>query len=155
VADSPATSARMAADWLLQLAQQAQHLFTLSLSGGETPLALYRLLAEAPFRDTFPWAKTHVFWGDERFVSPDDARSNYGQAREALLKNVPCPPENIHPIPTDAPANDAEAAHMYEHTLKTFYGADTFAPNRPLFDVMLLGLGGDGHTASLFPGSPL
>jgi 6-phosphogluconolactonase len=119
---------------------------SLVLSGGTTPRALYRLLA-SEYRAGIPWAHVQVFWGDERYVPPDDSRSNYRMAREALLDQVPCPPANIHPMPTHFPSADA-AARDYERTLRK-----RFAGNAPRFDVVLLGIGDDGHTASLFPGS--
>ena len=117
------------------------------LSGGNTPRMLYTLLA-SEFRDQIPWAQTHVFWGDERYVSPHDPESNYRMAKETLLDHVPCPPRNIHPMPTHFPSADA-AARDYEKTLRNYFGADW-----PRFDLCLLGLGEEGHTASLFPGSP-
>jgi 6-phosphogluconolactonase len=119
---------------------------SLVLSGGSTPRPLYRLLA-SQYRAGIPWAHLQVFWGDERYVPPDDARSNYRMAKEALLDDVPCPPANIHPMPTHFPSADA-AARDYERTLRHHFAGDS-----PHFDVVLLGLGDDGHTASLFPGS--
>jgi 6-phosphogluconolactonase len=109
-------------------------------------------LAGTPYRDAFPWSRTHWFWGDERFVGPDDALSNYRMVREAMLSHVPMPAANIHPIPTENVTPEA-AAIIYERELKSFYGADEMDIRKPLFDVVLLGLGVDGHTASLFPGT--
>jgi 6-phosphogluconolactonase len=123
------------------------------LSGGTTPKRVYELLGRAPRRDHIPWQRVHWFWGDERFVPHDDPRSNFHMAAEALLRRAPVPPANIHPIPTEQGSPAGEAA-AYETMLKRFYGADSFDPARPLFDLTLLGLGEDGHTASLFPGSP-
>ena len=117
------------------------------LSGGSTPRTLYELLA-SEWRTRIPWAKVHLFWGDERHVPPDDPRSNYRMAKEALLDHVPCPPANIHPMPTHFPSADL-AARDYERTLRNHFLGDW-----PHFDLVLLGLGDDGHTASLFPGSP-
>jgi 6-phosphogluconolactonase len=117
------------------------------LSGGNTPRMLYTLLA-SKFRAEIPWAQTHLFWGDERYVSPDDSESNYRMAKETLLDHVPCPARNIHPMPTHCASADA-AARDYEKTLRGYFGADW-----PHFDLCLLGLGEEGHTASLFPGSP-
>ncbi len=151
LADPPAL-ARRVADWLLGLAQAKDGRFAISLSGGSTPRRLYRILAEPPYREAFPWSRTHLFWGDERFVPHDDSRSNYRMVRDALLSRVPIPPSNIHPVPTD-PVSPQAAASAYEHILKSFYDADRLSPNLPLFDVTLLGLGQDGHTASLFPGT--
>jgi len=120
---------------------------SLVLSGGNTPRTLYGLLA-SEFRDQIPWADVHVFWGDERYVSPDDPDSNYRMAKETLLDHVPCPPGNIHPMPTHFRSADA-AARDYEKTLRSCFGGEW-----PHFDLSLLGLGEEGHTASLFPGSP-
>ena len=117
------------------------------LSGGNTPRALYRLLA-SKYRDRIPWPQVHVFWGDERDVPPDDPASNYRMARESLLDHVTIPARNIHPIPTQGPSPDA-AAGDYERTLRVEAGRLNLR-----FDLVLLGLGEDGHTASLFPGSP-
>jgi 6-phosphogluconolactonase len=149
--DSEAVAAGVA-EWLLQLSMKQDGVFALALSGGATPRALYGLLAAPPYRDAFPWARTHVFWGDERFVPPDHAQSNFRMARETLLGRVPIPAANIHPVPTRA-ATAAGAAAAYQRELMHFYGAELLTPTRPLFDATLLGLGADGHTASLFPGS--
>lgn len=118
--------------------------FTIALAGGSTPQPLYEHLAT----EALPWEKIHVFWGDERYVAPDDPESNQRMARQAWLARVPFPPENIHPMPTEGgdPAIDA-AAH--EAQLQAFFrvGAGEF----PAIDLILLGIGDDGHTASLFP----
>jgi len=140
------------ADWLLELAKAKSGAFSVVLSGGSTPQGLYRRLAGPPYRDAFPWSRTHFFWGDERFVPSADSRSNYRMAWEALLAQVPVPAANIHRIPTEGIGVEAAAA-VYERALKTFYGAERLDPARALFDVVLLGLGEDGHTASLFPGN--
>ena len=116
------------------------------LSGGSSPRTLYGLLA-SQFRTQVPWAHVHVFWGDERYVPPEDSRSNYRMAKEALLDHVPCPPANIHPMPTHFPSAEV-AAREYERTLRSH-----FVKEWPEFDLVLLGIGDDGHTASLFPGS--
>jgi 6-phosphogluconolactonase len=121
---------------------------SLVLSGGSTPRTLYGFLA-SQFAKDIPWAQLHIFWGDERYVSLADPKSNYRMAKEALLDHVPCPPTNVHPMPTHLASPDA-AARDYEATLRTF-----FADGRPCFDLVLLGLGPEGHTASLFPGSPV
>lgn len=143
--------AEHAARWLLELACAKTGLFAVSLSGGSTPKRLYQLLASPPLKDRFPWARTHWFWGDERFVPHDDPASNFRMTREAMLERAPIPAANIHPMPTEH-MSVAHAADAYEQELKDFYGRDTFDPERPLFDVELLGLGTNGHTASLFPG---
>lgn len=135
------------ADWVLALAISSTGHFAICLSGGSTPRRLYEQLA---IRKAFPWARTHLFWGDERFVPHDDALSNYRMVHEALLVKISIPAQNIHSIPTSGLSPD-EAASRYERELKSFYGAEQFNPARPLFDVTFLGLGEDGHTASLFP----
>lgn len=119
---------------------------SLVLSGGNTPRPLYGLLASR-FRDQIPWTQVHVFWADERYVPPGDPLSNYRMAKEALLDHVPCPAANVHPMPTHSSTPDA-AARDYEMTLRSY-----FAGKPPHFDLVLLGLGPEGHTASLFPGS--
>jgi 6-phosphogluconolactonase len=145
----PDALARRAAELVVAAAQAAKDRFAIALSGGSTPKRLYQLLVDAPM----PWARTHCFWGDERFVPPDHPSSNYRMTREALLAHVPIPPSQIHPVPTMGLTPDAAAAE-YERTLKTFYGREDLI-ERPLFDVVLLGLGTNGHTASLFPGKPV
>lgn len=121
--------------------------FLVVLAGGQTPLLLYRRLAEL-HRSDVPWAQAHVLWGDERCVPPDHPASNYGAARAALLEQVPIPPGRVHPIPADLP-DPERAAESYEATLRELVGADDSS-----FDLVLLGLGPDGHVASLFPGAP-
>jgi 6-phosphogluconolactonase len=148
----PEALAHRVADWMLEAAVAKDGVFAVALSGGSTPRLLYRILAGPPYRDRFPWQRAHWFWGDERFVPRDDALSNYRTVREALLARAPIPTDNIHPILTDG-ISPAAAATAYERELKSFYRADRLEPARPLFDVVLLGLGPDGHTASLFPGT--
>jgi 6-phosphogluconolactonase len=143
--------ARRAAGWLIA-ATAGRERVAIALSGGATPRRLYEILAASPYRDEFPWSRAHWFWGDERFVAPGDALSNYRMVREALLSKAPIPTDHVHPVPTVNMTPEAAAA-SYETTLKSFYGADRLAPARPLFDATLLGLGPDGHTASLFPGT--
>jgi 6-phosphogluconolactonase len=149
----PLALARYAAEWLTTAALATDDPFRVSLSGGSTPRVLYGLLASDEFRDRVPWGRVSWYWGDERFVPADHPDSNYRMAREAMLAKVPVPPENVHPIPTDGTPDDA--ARRYERTLQAAYGATSLDPARPLFDVMLLGLGADGHTASLLPGEPV
>jgi 6-phosphogluconolactonase len=148
----PEALARRVADWLLAISTAHEGVFTLALSGGGTPRRLYELLAGPPYRDAFPWQRTHVFWGDERFVPHNDESSNYRMVRDAMLSRVPIPASNIHPVPTEGLTPEA-AASEYERELKSFYGGECLDPARPLFAVNLLGLGPDGHTASLFPGT--
>jgi 6-phosphogluconolactonase len=117
-----------------------------ALSGGETPRPIYRVLAQ-DYRAAIPWRAVQVFWSDERFVPPVDPRSNYRTATEDLLEVVPIPADNVHPVRTDL-ATAADAARAYEATVADILGT------RPRLDLLLLGLGDDGHTASLFPHSP-
>src|SRR5215469_12401237 len=149
VADPPALAQR-AAEWMTATALAAKGPLRVALSGGSTPKALYSLLASDEFRRRFPWRQVSWFWGDERFVPYDHPESNYRMARKAMLAKVPAPPQNIHPIPTDGAPE--EAALRYQQILQEAYGGPTLDPARPLFDIMLLGLGDDGHTASLLPG---
>ncbi len=121
--------------------------FTLSLAGGSTPRRLYALLADASFHGRIPWDRTHVFFGDERPVPPDHPDSNYRMAREALLDHVAV--ASVHRIPGEDPA----AADVYEAELRRFFGIPP-GGEPPRLDLVLLGLGSDGHTASLFPGTP-
>jgi 6-phosphogluconolactonase len=122
------------------------------LTGGSSPKALYELLATDAWRAKIPWERVHWFIGDERFVPLNDARNNMATARGIFLDRL-APASHIHPIPTDT-ANPDEAAARYETELKSFYGAATLDSARPLFDMVLMGVGPDGHTASLFPGYP-
>ena len=148
----PLALARHVAEWMTAAALAAKGPFLVALSGGSTPRTLYGLLASDEFKGRFPWPLVSWYWGDERFVPYDHPESNYRMAREAMLAKAPVPPENIHPIPFDGVPE--EAARRYERALQEAYGAATLDPARSLFDVMLLGLGTDGHTASLLPGEP-
>jgi 6-phosphogluconolactonase len=127
--------------------------FVVALSGGSTPKRLYEILATAAFAKRFPWDHTQLFFGDERFVPPSDPASNYTMTRTALLSHIAIPPANVHPMPTEG--DPTEAAAQYQAELQAVYGADTLEPGRPLFDVVMLGLGDNGHTASLFPRQPV
>lgn len=134
----------------VQLAQEAvatRKRFSVCLSGGSTPRRMHRLLARPPLRDRVEWSRVHVFWGDERFVPPDDPESTFLMARETLLDHVPIPGINIHAMPTVG-LSPEEAARRYAETLTTVVG------NVPRFDLIYLGMGPDGHTASIFPGHP-
>ena len=122
------------------------------LSGGSSPKQLYRLLAADPYPSRIPWDRVHWFIGDERFVPESSDLNNMGVARRIFLDQW-APASNIHPVPTLA-ANPDESAERYGRELKSFYGADELRHGRPLFDLVLLGAGSDGHTASLFPGDP-
>jgi 6-phosphogluconolactonase len=130
---------------------EARGRFLLALAGGSTPRRLYELLSNPPFVDRIDWSRTHVFWGDERCVPPDHTESNYRMVREALLDRVPLPQENIHRIHGEDDPH--AAAQAYEEELHGFFGPGEGPPERS-FDEVLLGMGNDGHTASLFPGTP-
>jgi 6-phosphogluconolactonase len=144
--------ARHVADWIVESAIAKKGRFALSLSGGSTPKRLYQILAEPAYQARMPWQDVHLFWGDERMVPRDNELSNYRMTEQAMLSHVPIPPQNIHGIKTEG-LTPSESADDYETTLKSFYGSDRLDPKRPLFDIMLLGIGPDGHTASLFPGT--
>jgi 6-phosphogluconolactonase len=146
----PEALARRVAAWMTEAAQASAGAFRVCLSGGSTPRRLYETLASG---EGFPWQRVSWYWGDERFVHYDDPESNYGMALAAMLGRAPVPAENIHPIPVDGTPDNA--ALRYERSLQEAYGAATLDPGRALFDITLLGLGADGHTASLIPGEPV
>jgi 6-phosphogluconolactonase len=125
--------------------------FRLALSGGSTPRTLYELLSEPAFASRIPWRRLQIYWGDERFVPARHEQSNYRLAAETLLCRVPVPSDRVHPVPTDA-ATPEQAAQAYAGTLRALAAEQGRSP--PRFDLVLLGLGTDGHTASLFPGGP-
>ncbi len=129
---------------ILHAAIRQHDRFTIALSGGQTPRYLYELLATT-YRAAIPWRKVQLFWSDERYVQPDDAHSNYRMAKEALLDRIAIPSDNVHPMPTLLPSME-EAAEAYEETLMSY-----FPGQWPRFDLLLLGMGPDGHVASLFP----
>jgi 6-phosphogluconolactonase len=129
-------------------AVQAQGRFTVALTGGSSPKQLYAILADSPYRDIIPWNKTFVFWGDERSVPFNDSRNNAKMTFEALLNHVPVPKNQIYPMSGEVTAE--ESAHQYEEILQKH-----FAGKPPQFDLILLGLGENGHTASLFPYTPV
>jgi len=127
--------------------------FVTALSGGSTPRALFELLARERFASSIDWERVHVCWGDERAVPPDADASNYRMVREALLDHVPIPASHVHRIENEQPPMTAAAA--YERTLRTLFATPTGAPRAVAggrFDLVLLGMGDNGHTASLFPG---
>lgn len=143
------TLSKAAADFVLLTALQAvknNNSFSIVLSGGSTPEKLFTLLAKSPYREEMPWRRTHVFWGDERCVPLNDERNNADNAIKTLLSKVPIPTQNIHRIQTNLPPK--EAAIGYVNELEAFAQGHT-----PSFDLVLLGMGDDGHTASLFPGT--
>ncbi|MDX6692727.1 MAG: 6-phosphogluconolactonase [Blastocatellia bacterium] len=142
--------ARAAAECFVESSREAIRAagrFSVALSGGSTPQRAYQLLASDPFKKRVDWTKTHIFFGDERCVPPSDADSNYRMADEALLARVPLPPQNIHRITGEGDA--VAGARLYEDELQTFFAGSEW----PRFDLVLLGMGDDGHTASLFPGT--
>ena len=154
VFDSRNDLARAAADRIVHLATEAierRGRFVVALAGGTTPRHTYELLADAPYRATMPWGDVHVCWGDERMVAPTDEASNYRMAYEALLKYVDVPAGHVHPVPTLL-GTAAAVADAYEQTLREVFAATE--GQVPSFDLVLLGMGPDGHTASLFPDSP-
>ena len=151
VVDDVDALAHAAAERIVTRLSRGSGIRAVALTGGRTPEALYRLLATVGYRSRIPWPEVHWFWGDERFVAHDDPRNNARMALDALLAHVPVPPSNIHRIPTDVPG-PAESARLYEATLREFHGGR--ALDEPVFSLVLMGMGADGHTASLYPGDP-
>jgi 6-phosphogluconolactonase len=152
VAD-PAAMAAIAAEHLLARTAANGGRTAVCLTGGSSPKQLYQLLATDAYRSRIPWQRVHWFIGDERLVPADDPLNNMGMARTAFLDRC-APAANIHPIPTADQADPDRGAALYEQELKSFYGADALDEAHPLFDLVLMGVGPDGHTASLFPGDP-
>ena len=149
---TPQAAAKAVADAVLEAATErveASGRFIIALSGGSTPAILYRTLARAPYRSQLPWRQLYVFWGDERWVPPNDPESNEGLAQQELLAHVPVPAANVRPIVTQGLTPEA-AATLAEQEFRILFPRDA----DPQMDLILLGLGEDGHTASLFPGSP-
>ena len=151
VAD-PAALAEAAAERVLARISANSGRVAICLTGGSSPKQLYQLLAGDTWRSRIPWERVHWFIGDERFVPATDPLNNMGMAREIFLDRC-APAANIHPIPTATadPADPGRSAALYEQELKSFYGADALDHAHPLFDLVLMGVGPDGHTASLFP----
>lgn len=152
----PRAMSEAAAEYILRAAGESvreRGIFSLVLSGGETPRTLYHLLGSEPFTGRMPWAHTHFFWSDERCVPPDNPESNFRIARDAIFSRAPVPERNIHRIPAEWGAGPA--AEAYSRELGDFL---LFAEGKSnylqTFDCVLLGVGADGHTASLFPGAP-
>jgi 6-phosphogluconolactonase len=144
-------AARQFADYAREaLARQGR--FTVALAGGSTPAGLYRLLTAEPWRNRIAWDRTFIFFGDERCVPPDSPDSNYRMARETLLDHAPIPAANIFPMRCDSAEEAAQGAEDYSRLLHTRFDLPPGA--LPHFDLILLGMGDDGHTASLFPGMP-
>ncbi len=136
--------------FLIRETLNSQEQFNMALSGGSTPRKLYEVLANPPYRFELPWAKVHLFWGDERCVPPEHADSNYRMAYEALIKKIDIPKTNIHRMPAEA-KDPRQGAMAYEQTLAKHFKTSNTPPS---LDLILLGLGNDGHTASLFPETP-
>lgn len=148
-----AVLAHRVAEWVTTSALASPGPFRIALSGGSTPKPVYELLASDEFRSRFPWQRVFWYWGDERFVPYDHPDSNYRMTYEAMLSKVPVERDHVFPVPVDGAPD--EAALRYERTLQEAYGGTKLDPAKPLFDVTLLGLGSDGHTASLLPGEPV
>jgi 6-phosphogluconolactonase len=130
---------------------RGKEVYTIALSGGSTPKNLYALMADSTlYSNEIPWSKIHFFWGDERHVPPDHPASNYRMTYEAMLSKIPIPDRNIHRVRAEEP-NAGRAAAEYEQEVRAFFNLD--AGHLPCFDCVLLGMGPDGHTASLFPGT--
>jgi 6-phosphogluconolactonase len=144
---------RAAANRIVGLAAEAiasHGRFDWALAGGSTPAALYRLLTERDFRGRIAWPQVHFFWGDERCVPPDDPESNYGMVRRAMLDELAPPPQNVHRL--EGELAPALAADRYQAELERHFALPA-GSSPPTFDLIVLGMGADGHTASLFPGT--
>jgi 6-phosphogluconolactonase len=150
VADPPALAKAAADRFLARMAANPGRI-AICLTGGSSPKKLYELLRTEAYRSRIPWDRTHWFIGDERFVPASDPLNNMAMARGIFLDRL-APASQIHPIPTDN--SPGEGAERYQRELKSFYGADRLDPGRPLFDIVLMGVGPDGHTASIFPDYP-
>jgi 6-phosphogluconolactonase len=151
IKDTPDLMAQEAARLFCEAADERasiKNLFTVALSGGTTPVLMNRLLAKEPYSSKVPWDKTHIFWVDERCVSYSHPLSNYGAAVKDLISKVPIPESNVHPMPVEYLPE--KGSDMYQDELIRFFGLNH--EEIPRFDLILLGIGKDGHTASLFPG---
>lgn len=150
IAPSPEALAQLFADFLTErIAEKADGMFTLALSGGSTPQRLFSLLAKAPYTEQIDWKKVQIFWGDERLVPHDHPDSNYGVAKALLLDHIDIPAENIHPVATQLEGDDKAILADYNQQI-----AQSVATNEQghyCFDLIMLGMGDDGHTASIFP----
>ena len=146
------TLSHAAARHVVQIAREsiATHgRFSLALSGGSTPKGLYRLLGSEPYRSQIDWALVEIFWSDERCVPPESEESNFHLAQQTLLQQIPIASDQIHRMPADLPNRD-QASHAYTVEMQTVFGTDRI----PKFDLLQLGMGPEGHTASLFPHQP-
>ncbi len=145
---NPDSVARDAAEHFVKISTEAitaRGRCMVALSGGSTPKLMYDYLVQPQYRDAVDWNVVHIFWSDERFVPYDSSQSTYGVTKAALLDELPIPAENIHPVTVEGSLEDA--AEQYTHTIVTEFGT-----TEPKFDLIFLGMGADGHTASLFPG---
>jgi 6-phosphogluconolactonase len=152
VVEDAVALAEAAADRLIERIEANPGRIAICMTGGSSPKRLYELLATEPYRSEIPWDRVHWFIGDDRFVSSGDPLNNMSMARTAFL-DACAPLANVHPIKTDAAGPD-DAAALYTRELQLFYGADKLDKAKPLFDLVLLGVGPDGHVASLFPSYP-
>ncbi len=148
-----AVAMKMAELFIRTVKEKAEGKVRIALSGGSTPKKLFTILARPDMAGQVDWSRVELFYGDERYVAEGHADSNHASARELLLSRVSIPAGQVHPMPTATTA--AEDAARYQATLQKSYGATELEPGRPLFDLVMLGLGTDGHTASLFPGEPV
>jgi len=155
LADSGQFSKRVA-EWIVETISETlkkQDRFTWVLSGGNTPRSIYRLLASSPYREKIDWEKLHLFWGDERAVPFEDERNNAKMVYDTLLNQVSVPAEQIHVMRTDIPPEKSAAA--YEKILHHYFPHRPYESKHTSFDLVLLGMGEDGHTLSLFPGTEI
>jgi 6-phosphogluconolactonase len=152
ITDGPIQLAETAANIFMSTAKDCvtlRSLFTVAISGGSTPRDMHKLLAEEHYLSATPWNKTHIFWVDERCVPADDPASNFGLAIRDFLERIPIPPEQIHPMPGEIAPE--EGAKFYQEVMERVL--QTKEEVFPIFDLIFLGMGKDGHTASLFPGT--
>ncbi len=151
-AETPEELFTQTAEFILSLAEKSKDkFFTVALAGGSTPKGLYQRMISPQFINRFPWEKMHFFWGDERWVSSSDSRSNERMARESMLSPAGVPESHIHAVDTSLPSPQASAEN-YGVVIRDFFKSGSQIPR---FSLVLLGLGDDGHTASLFPGDPV
>jgi len=146
------TLSHEAAQYIVRLANEAivtRGRFTIALSGGSTPKVLYSLLGDEPYRSQIDWVQVDIFWSDERCVPPDSEESNYHMAQQVLLSKIPIPASQVHRMPADQPDRDA-ASQAYTEEMQRTFGTNGI----PNFDLIQLGMGPEGHTASLFPHQP-